>query len=155
MEALYIIRDGLCKNLEEIAEAVEQEGCVPARLTAELDKLTHSLKSIEATLAMYESGYSRDDGYSGRHSYGGSSMDGGSSGGSYGRGYSERRGRSRTTGRFVSRESGYSGRRGYSRDGGEQDITQEIDNIMRDTSDNNVKQRLNSLKQKMMGGNEQ
>lgn len=150
MESLYIIRDAACANLDKIAEIVEREQCIPRQLLEEIDTLTHMLKSIETTLAMAESGYSGGDGYSGRHSYDSSmSMDGGS----YDGGYSGRRGRSARTGRFVSRDGGMSGRRGYSRDGG--DIMQELDDIMRNTSDNNMKQRLSALKQKMGNGDSQ
>lgn len=146
MKCLHEIEDAVCDRLQEIADEIGEKGRLPDNCIEMTDYLTHTLKSIVTVCAMYESGYSEDGGYSGRGSYGnGSSMDGGS----YADGYSGRRGRSRTTGRFVSRDSSYSGRRGYSRDDGGQSVIGEIDEIMRNTSDNAVKQRLEALKQRM------
>lgn len=151
MDFLYDIKDLLCDRLCEVAEESVKRERIPDNQIELVDYLTHSLKSVVTTIAMCEGGYSEDGGYSGRRSYdgnSGTSMDGGS----YGNGYSERRGRSRMTGRFVSRDGGYSGRGRYSRDGGGQDVVKKIEQIMRDTPDNNTKKRLSELKEQMSGG---
>ena len=148
MESLYVIQDAVLDRLHDIADNIRESGDLHDSCIEMTDALTHTLKSVTTTIAMF-GGYSRDSGYSGNNSYGGSSMEGG--------GYSERRGRSPITGRFVSRDGhpGYSGRPRYSRDSGEQDLMQELDQIMRDTSDNAVKQRIHSLKTKMQNGSGQ
>lgn len=152
MESLYDIKDALCARLDEIADEIQQKGGLPDNCIEMTDLLTHSLKSVVTTLAMYEGGYSEDGGgYSGRHSYGNMSMSDG------GDGYSGRRGRSRTTGRFVSRDGGngggMSGRRGrYSMDEAESGMMSEIDAIIHDTNDGAVRQRLTELKKRMGGG---
>lgn len=109
MEELYDLCEALEMNLEKTNEKLRKAGGELSGSDLEyVDKLTHSLKSIKAIIAMTEG----EDGYSGRNSYrdgsyrGGSYRDGGSyDGGSY-------RGRGRTAkrdsmGRY-SREGGYS-----------------------------------------------
>lgn len=48
------VRDMLCEELDEIAE----DGKLTAGKVEEIDKLTHSIKSIDTILAMREGGYS-------------------------------------------------------------------------------------------------
>lgn len=55
-KALNKIEDMLCDELEKIAE----QGELTAGSLDTVDKLTHSLKSIETILAMKDSGYSND-----------------------------------------------------------------------------------------------
>ena len=54
MKYLERIRDMLCEELEEIAE----KGEISAGGLDLVDKLTHSIKSIDTIIAMKESGYS-------------------------------------------------------------------------------------------------
>ena len=86
MHAYEELKSMLCKELEEITK----EGEIKSLSTLdEIDKLTHSIKSLATIMAMEDGGYSRDDG-------------------------SYARGRSVMTGRYISRDRGYSSR--YSRD---------------------------------------
>lgn len=114
MQKMEELREMLCEELDKITK----KGELSAGSLDIVDKLTHSIKSIDTIMAMEEAGYSNEGGYSnargrgsnakrdsmGRYSrnymYDGGSYEGGSSyeGDSYG-GYSNRR-----------------GRRGYSRD---------------------------------------
>lgn len=58
MKHMEQLKDMLCKELEEITS----KGELTAGSLDTIDKLTHSIKSIETIMAM--GGYSRDDGYS-------------------------------------------------------------------------------------------
>lgn len=134
MRYLEDVKDMLCEELEKIA----QKGELTAGTLDAVDKLTHSVKSISAIMAMEEGGYSRDGSYDGsyRGSYRGSY-----DGGSY------RRGRSATTGRFVSRASGrsmYS--RDYSRDDG---MREKLEQLMEDAPDDSTRQEIQRLISKM------
>lgn len=80
------IKDMLCDELEQFANA---EKINSAAELDQIDKLTHSLKSIETIMAMR----------------GG---EGSEAGGSYGGSYA--RGRSMRTGRYVSRDDGVGGK---------------------------------------------
>lgn len=133
----------LCETISrEIADANEKIRNAGGKLTAGdadyIDKLTHSLKSIKATIAMME-----DEGeYSGR-----SYADG--QGGSY-RGYSRengRMGRSYARGRMnAPRDSmgRYSGR--YSRDNG---MVDELRELMEDAPNEAIKRDIQRLVEKM------
>lgn len=121
----------LCKKtmekLEECEGNIRAAGGMTVQDVEFLDKLTHMVKSLKATIAMMEA----EEGGESRRSYArdGRSMEGGNSGrwfpgyayaedmsrgsGSYADGgYSDRRGRSPSTGRYVSRDGGYSGHDG-------------------------------------------
>lgn len=72
MRSMEDIRDMLCDELDNIAE----QGEITTTSLDFIDKLTHSIKSIDTIMAMEESGYSNergysryDDGYSRRGSY--------------------------------------------------------------------------------------
>lgn len=132
MRYMEDLKDMLCEELDKIA----QKGELTAGSLDTVDKLTHSIKSIEAIMAMEEGGYSRDGG-SYRRSYYGGSYDGGSyeGGGSY------RRGRSATTGRFVSRAASR-----YSRDDG---LREKLESLMEDAPDDHTRQELQRLIEKM------
>ena len=92
------LRDMLCDELDEITK----KGELSAGSLDTVDKLTHSIKSIDTIMAMEES-YS-EDGYS-MNSYNGDN--------SYARGRG-RNARRDSMGRYAS--DGYSERRGYSRE---------------------------------------
>ena len=65
MNAMIKARDMLCKELESI---VRDGALTNDRLTL-IDKITHSIKSIDTIQAMEDSGYSRDYSYPRGHSY--------------------------------------------------------------------------------------
>lgn len=92
MKTLERIEESACRELESI---MQNGGSRSKSDWDMIDKLTHTIKSVEGIMAMTD-GYSQADGMSNR-TY---------EGGSYNDGYSSRRGRSMTTGRFVSRDDG-------------------------------------------------
>lgn len=97
------LRGMLCDELDEITK----KGELSAGSLDTIDKLTHSIKSIDSIL-MY--GEYSEDGYEDGRSYGGNSY-------ARGRGRNARRdsmGRYSSDGRYN--DGGYSERRGYSRD---------------------------------------
>ena len=69
MRSMEDLRDMLCEELDNITE----QGEITTGSLEIIDKLTHSIKSIDTIMAMEESGYSGnyryDDGYSRRGSY--------------------------------------------------------------------------------------
>lgn len=85
----------------------------------EIDKLTHSIKSLATIIAMEEGGYS-----------------GAYDGGSYARG------RSMTTGRYISRDRGYSRR--YSMDDRSQrdQFVQQLEELMETAPDEKTRNQL-------------
>lgn len=117
MEELKML---LCDELDNIAN----KGELTAGSLETIDKLTHSIKSLLAIMAM--EGESYDDGYGG---YGRMNYNGMRNGRSYAR---DARGR-------------YS-RRGYSRDG---DIEDRLREIMEDVDDPKVKRELKKAIEKM------
>ena len=117
----------LCETLSrEIGEANDKIRTAGGKLSAGdleyIDKLTHALKSVKATIAMME-----EEGYSGYYPYMGGSYADGNMGGN--RSYRGMRG-----GRSYRR--GYS-REGYSRDGG---MVEELRELMQDAPDERTKQ---------------
>lgn len=102
-----------------------------------VDKLTHSIKSIKAVIAMME----ESDGYSGYYPRpwgGGVYADGGNRGGGYGgRSYSRRRD---SMGR-------YSGERGYSRN----DLSDRLREMMDDAPDERTRMEIARMIDKMGG----
>ena len=60
MKAMEELRDMLCEELENITE----QGEITTGSLEIIDKLTHSIKSIDTIMAMEESGYSNDYRYS-------------------------------------------------------------------------------------------
>ena len=63
---LHELREMLMHELKTTTEG----GPLTKEKLETIDKLTHSIKSIDTICAMEESGYSRDDGYSYRHNRG-------------------------------------------------------------------------------------
>lgn len=107
-----------------------------------IDKLTHILKSVKGVIKMEEES-EMDDGYSERM-YSRGYDRGGSYRGSYGEGGSYGRGR----GRYANRDSmgRYSSNDGYSRGG---DIVDELRSLMQDAPDEQTRQEMQRLIQKM------
>ena len=60
MESYQKLKKMLCKELENVVD----DGKISAGNLEMIDKLTHSIKSLDAIMAMEESGYSREGGYS-------------------------------------------------------------------------------------------
>lgn len=119
------VKDMLCDELEKIA----QKGELTAGSLDIIDKLTHSIKSIDTIIAMqdYDSDYSNEyDGNSNRY---------------YPR-YSYRRGRD-SMGRYTSR----GGR--YSRAEAHEEIVKELRDIMNDAKDENVKNEIKKAVKKI------
>lgn len=117
MHEMYKLKDMLCEELEKITK----KGELSAGSLDAVDKLTHSIKSIDTIIAMDE--YSEEDGmtYEGSYARGGQ---GGNRGGGRG-GNSNARGRRRDSMGRYSRDNSYRGsydRGGYSRE-------EEMDNL--------------------------
>lgn len=137
MKSYEKIKEMLCEELETIAK----KGELTAGSLDTVDKLTHAIKSIETIIAMNEY---NDDGYSNRGSYDGNmngnsytrrytrdgSMDGGNSYARYGN---------------VRRDS--MGR--YSRDEATDEIINRLHDIMNDTPNEQAKQEIRKLINKM------
>ena len=140
----------LCETLSRsIAAANEKIRSAGGKLSTGdvdyVDKLVHATKSIKAIEKMMEETEMMDDGdYSGRmYSRG---YDRGSYRGSYNDGGSYAMGRGR--GRYANRDSmgRYSSNDGYSRGG---DTVSELREIMRDLPDDQTRQEMQRLIQKM------
>ena len=127
-KAMHELREMLDVELDKITRS----GDLTASKLDLVDKLTHSIKSIDTIMAMQE--YSDDDDYS------------------YNDGYSNARGRRGNVkrdsmGRYAREGRGYSyrdrggySRRGYSRDdGAKEEAMQKLQELMNETSDSNVR----------------
>lgn len=122
MKHMYDLREKLCKELDELSEGHLDMNSLDA-----INKLTHSIKSIDTIMAMEEAGYSREGN------------------GSYDEGGSYRRGRSATTGRYVSRASDrYS--RDYSRNDG---LRAKLEELVHDAPDDKTREELQRLIDRM------
>jgi len=149
----------LCETIsEEIGEANKKIKSAGGKLTAGdvdyVDKLTHTLKSIKATIAMMED---EDGEYSSRYPYMGGGMSyarGGNRGGSYEGSYEDggmsMRGGSyaRGRGRNARRDSmgRYSSERGYSRDDG---MVEQLRELMEDAPNEQIKRDMERLVSKI------
>ena len=132
MQKMEELKDMLCEELDKITK----KGELSAGSLDVIDKLTHSIKSIDTIMAMEKSGYSNESGYSrrmyGRHSYGNSYDDGRSyDGGSYARG-----------GRTGANQYG-------SYDDGSEMIVRELKGLMNDAPNEQIKMEFRKLIQKM------
>lgn len=133
----------LCETISnEIAESNEKIRAAGGKITAGdvdyIDKLTHTMKSIKATIAMMED----EEGYSNRmYPMTGGSYRGGN-GGSY-RGGSYARGRMNARRDSMGR---YSREAGYSRDDG---MVDELRDLMEDAPNDAVKRDIKKLIDKM------
>ena len=116
----------LSEQIKDLTRKVRNGGMSGSDLE-QLDKLTHSLKSIKAIIAMTE-----DEGYSGHYPIMG------------GYGYD---GRSYARGRNARRDSmgRYSGERGYSRN----DLADKMRELMADAPDDRTRMEIQRLVEKM------
>ena len=135
------LREMLCDELEKVTE----KGELTAGSLDIVDKLTHSIKSIDTIMAMEDGGYSSEGGYSGR-SYQRGGNRGGSSHRSYNRGSSYQRGR----GSNARRDSmGRYSSDGYSWDDGKEDLIEQMRDLAEDAQDSKTKQEIEKLISKM------
>ena len=130
----------LCETLSrEIGETNEKIRKAGGKLSAGdleyVDKLTHALKSVKATIAMMED---EGEGYSGHYPYWmGGSYDDGNMGGNR-----SMRGRS-----YARRDSmGRYSRDGYSRDA---DMVEELRELMNDAKDDHTRHEFNRFIEKL------
>ena len=126
METFEKLKKMLCKELDELVE----KGDLKAGSLDVVDKLTHSIKSLDTIIAMEEAGYSRDGGYSGarrRDSMGRFAYDHYDDGNYYG---------------------GYSGRR-YSRDEGKSQMIDHMEDMMEKAESSQVREVLQSAISKL------
>lgn len=149
LKYLYDVKDMLCRELEDISRRGEIGG---AQELEAIDKLTHSIKSIDTIIAMEEAGYS-NDGDSYRGGYRGSY-----DGGSYARGRGQRRD---SRGRFMSNDDGYSSRmydpyyydgyrrNGYSRAEAKDQMIEQMRDAMQNTSSEETKEAIRKAIQMM------
>ena len=111
LETLYDLCEKVSDKLEECKRNLDGADTMTVTDIDVVDKLTHTLKCIKATIAMMEA--DEEDGGSSERSYAYRGRMRSRDGGSYGDGgYSGRRMRSPRTGRYVSRDGGYSGHDG-------------------------------------------
>ena len=132
MRYLEDIKEMLCRELEDISKRGEISS---AKELEAIDKLTHSLKSVETIMAM--EGYSYD--YRDGNSYDG---------------YSRGRQRRDSRGRFMSYDDGYSNRmydyrRGYSRAEAKDQMIEQMRETMQNTSSDETKEALKKAIQMM------
>ena len=126
METFEKLKKMLCKELDELVD----KGDLKAGSLDAVDKLTHSIKSLDTIIAMEEAGYSNDYGYSGarrnmgRYTYGSS--------------YNH----------YDDGNGGYSGRR-YSRDEGKSQMIHHLEDMMDDTESSQVREVLQSALSKL------
>ena len=114
LKTYHDLKDMLCEELDEIT----RKGELTAGSLDTVDKLTHSIKSLETIIAMNEA----QDGESGYYPY-------------MGRSYQRRDMRGR-----YSREN-----RGYSRDDARDSMIHELREIMQDAPDEHTKKRFQSF----------
>lgn len=114
MKTYHDLKDMLCEELDEIT----RKGELTAGSLDTVDKLTHSIKSLETIIAMNEA----QDGESGYYPY-------------MGRSYQRRDMRGR-----YSRDN-----RGYSRDDSRDSMIHELRELMQDAPDEHTKKRFQSF----------
>ncbi len=137
MKAMEDLREMLCKELEEIT----MKGGLTAGDLDAVDKLTHSIKSIDTIMAMEESysagGYNAG-GYN-RSGYNNGGYSNGNYGGNYNRGYS-----ARGRGGNARRDSRGRYARGMYRDGGKSHMVQMLQEMMEDAPDEKTRMAIES-----------
>lgn len=131
----------ICEELEDLERKAERGGKLSMTEVQYMDTLAHAKKNLLKGEELMDGGYSMD-----RYSRDRYSRDG------YSRGYSEARGRGRNArrdsrGRY-SRDSysrdGYS-RDGYSMEGEEEDFQTQLEDLMQDAPNDQVKQKLQAI----------
>ena len=128
MHKLIELREMLMDELEQITD----RGQITEGSLGIVDKLTHSIKSIDTIIAMESESRESRDGYSGRRYRDGGSRE---SRDGYSAGYDDggRSGRRRDSmGRFA--DGGTSGRRGYSRDEAKDMMIADLEGMMGEVS---------------------
>jgi hypothetical protein len=131
MQKMEELRDMLCEELEKITK----KGELSAGSLDVVDKLTHSIKSIDTIIAMEESGYSKESNRGGHGGYSRNYMY--EDGGSYARG-----GRGGRGGRTGANQYG-------SYDDGSEMIVRELRDLMNDAPNEHIKMELKKTIQKM------
>ena len=130
---MYKLREMLMKELKEVTD----KGELTAGSLDVIDKLTHSIKSIDTIMAMEGSshdGYSYDDGYS-------------------------RRGRKRDSMGRYSRDDGYSRRgyyggssyEGYSRDEAKHELTEGLKDLEKSAPDESTRHMIKEWMRQLEG----
>ena len=111
MQMYHNLKDMLCDELEQIT----RKGELTAGSLETIDKLTHSIKSIETIIAMHDSGYSNTHPYynDGRYS-----------------------GKRDAMGRYS---------RGYSRDDSRDGMIHDLRELMQDAPDEHTRKRFQSF----------
>lgn len=143
-KSMYELKDMLCEELEKITEQGE---LTPGSLDI-VDKLTHSIKSIDTILAMDEAGYSNDGRmYDDRRSYGGSYDDRSYDGNSYARGRG-RYARRDSMGRY-SRDGRSYDRRGYSRDDAKDELMEHLEEMEKMAKDEETRRMVSQWKRQV------
>lgn len=132
MHEMYELKEMLCDELAKITK----KGELSAGSLDAVDKLTHSIKSIETIIAMDE--YSEEGGsYEGGSYARGGGRGGNRGGGNRGGGRSNARGRSRDSMGRYSGDGSYRGsyaRGGYSRDEEMEELKMGLQELMEDAS---------------------
>lgn len=160
IDTLYELCETISMELESCNEKIRQaNGKLSPGDIDYLNKLTHTMKSLKAVIAMLEA---QDSGYSGhfwdgRYYFdGGNSMEGSSNRGSYGsyeggstRGsYESSNARGRGRGANRDRRGRYA-ERGYSRADAEEDFRTEVEELMNKAPDEQSRKKLEKLMQEM------
>lgn len=137
MHEMEELKEMLCDELEKITK----QGKITSGILDTVDKLTHSIKSIETIIAMDEAGYSNRMGGSYAvdrdRSYG---YDGMSNRGSYEGSYDD--GRSYRIRKDGRRDQRYNYSRGSYEDGYSRDLRRDLEDLMHDTNNEEEKRML-------------
>lgn len=118
MHAYHELKEMLCNELEELVK----KGDLSAGSLDVVDKLTHSIKSLDTIMAMEDAGYSNDYGYSGARRR--DSMGRYADGGSY---------------NYRYNGGGYNGRR-YSRDEAAEEMVHEFERLMEEAPNQEMRE---------------
>ena len=127
MHAYHELKEMLCNELEELVK----KGDLSAGSLDVVDKLTHSIKSLDTIMAMEDAGYSNDYGYSGARRR--DSMGRYADGGSY---------------NYRYNGGGYNDRR-YSREEGMSYLSEEIEKLMDEAKTQEEREVLKQAHQKL------
>lgn len=141
---LYDLCEVISRKIAEANEKIRKAGGELSGGDVEyIDKLTHTLKSLKTTIAMMEA--EDDGGYSmagGSYQGGNRGNMGGNRGGSRANG-SYARGRGRNARRdSMGRYSSEGGMRRYSRNGGNEMVMQELERLMQEADDDEIREAL-------------
>lgn len=138
MHEMMELKEMLCDELEKITK----QGKITSGILDTVDKLTHSIKSIETIIAMDEGGYSNARGMSYEGSYAdrrGRNMDGSYEGGSYRDSYDGSYG----DGSYRMRRDGRRDQRyNYSREGYSRDLKRNLEDLMHEVGSEKEKRMI-------------